>query len=337
MPSDDTPPMSPIESPVVDPEDRPRSSAPRARGRTRPRSLLVRLLPVLIVVVALGGFVGLVAYYYMAAGHNGVAPLIKADQQPFKVKPENPGGMTVPDQDKEIYDRIGRADQSSVPPPNTERLLPPPETPLPNPAPAAAPAPSPSAVAQAPAPPPPGTMSAPAANPPPAKPNAANPNPSAANPNVGSPVLGAPPPQRVSTLSTVPPVPPGTSPPPPQSASTASKPAAPATPAKSTARASQTASASPAAAAPHATSGPLLRAAIASLRTEAEARKEWERQRRLYPAALASVTPSYASIDLGSKGVYWRIYVGPAEPSAEARARCATLKQKNVDCFVARP
>lgn len=328
MPSDDTPPIPGIEPPFVDPADRPPSSAPRARARTtRPRSLLVRLLPVLIVVLALGGFVGLVAYYYMAAGSNGVAPLIKADQQPFKVKPENPGGMTVPDQDKEIYDRIGRVDQSSVPPPNTERLLPPPETPMANPAPA------PSAVAQAPAPPP-GSAPSGAANAP-ANPPPANPPPS--NPNVGSPVLGAPPPQRVSTLSTVPPAPPGTVPP------AASKPAAPAparasTPPKATTpRPAQTASVAPAAAEPHAASGPLLRAAIGSLRTEAEARKEWERQRRLYPEALARITPSYASVDLGSKGVYWRIYVGPAEPSAEARARCATLKQKKVDCFVARP
>jgi hypothetical protein len=86
-----------------------------------------------------------------------------------------------------------------------------------------------------------------------------------------------------------------------------------------------------------ASGGPLLRAAIASLRTEPEAKREWERQRRLYPDALSGVTPSYASVDLGGKGVYWRIYIGPPESSAEARARCAALKEKKVDCFVARP
>lgn len=317
MPSDDTPPI-----PVVDPEDRLPFSAPVKR--TRRRSLFVRLLPVLIVVVALGGFVGLVTYYYMAAGTSGVAPLIKADQQPFKVKPENPGGMAVPDQDKEIYDRIGRVDQSSVPPPNTEHLLPPPETPM------AHPAPAPAATAVAETPPPPNSAPS-AAAPPPAKPAAS----SGPGPMVGSPVLGAPPPQRVSTLSTVPPAPPGATPP-------AAQPAAPpaAAPAKAAARPqpeTKVASVAPAAAAPHATSGPMLRAAIASLRTEAEAKREWERQRRLNPEALAHITPSYASIDLGSKGVYWRVYVGPAEPPAAARDRCAALKQKKVDCFVARP
>src|SRR5215472_4732047 len=126
MPSDDL-----QQAPVIDPEDRPVSSRTRVRGR---RSLLARLLPVMIVVVALGGFAGLVGYYYMAEGPNSAAPLIKADIQPFKVKPDNPGGMDVPDQDKAIYDRVGRVDQSSVPPPNTERLLPLPETPVPRPA-----------------------------------------------------------------------------------------------------------------------------------------------------------------------------------------------------------
>ena len=315
MPSDDTPPI-----PVVDPEDRLPSSAPVKRPRQR--SLLVRLLPMLIVVVALGGFVGLVAYYYMAARTNGVAPLIKADQQPFKVKPENPGGMAVPDQDKEIYDRIGRADQSSVPPPNTERLLPPPETPLPHPV-AAAPTVT-SAPASGPVMSPPAAQAS--ANPPPATPTPTAPS---SNPNIGSRVLGAPVPQNVKTLSTVPPG--GASAPAP--AIPAAPPAAPTKPPAET----KTASVAPAAVAPHATSGPMLRAAIASLRTEAEAKREWARQRRLYPEALARITPAYASIDLGGKGVYWRIYVGPTEPSASARARCAALKQKKVDCFVARP
>ena len=318
MPSDDVP-----ESPMVDPEDRLPTSAPRGgRGRTRGgRSLLTRLLPVLIVVVALGGFVGLVGYYYMAAGPNGVPPLIKADQQPFKVKPENPGGMNVPDQDKEIYDRMGRVDQSSVPPPNTERLLPPPETPLPRPV-ASVPPPAPPAAAS------PAVPGAPAANPP------------AVNPNVGGPVLGVPAQPRAKTLSTAPPGGTAAEPPQPPPRAVATLETKP--PAAPTRQAPAPATKAAAVAPPHATApqksgGPILRVASASVRTEAEAKREWERQRRLYPEALSAITPSYASIDLREKGVYWRIYVGPAEPGSEARARCEALKKKKVDCFVARP
>ncbi len=58
-------------------------------------------------------------------------PLVRADEEPVKVQPENPGGMEVPDRDKLVYDRIeGNDERSSV-----ERLLPPPESPMPLPEP----------------------------------------------------------------------------------------------------------------------------------------------------------------------------------------------------------
>jgi len=319
---DDVPPI-----PAIDPEDRPVATG---RGRARKRPLLVRLLPMLIVVVALGSFAGIVGYYYFAGGgSDGVAPLIKADQQPFKIKPENPGGIEVPDQDKEIYNRVGRAERSSVPPPTAERLLPPPETPLPRPAPLP------------PAAPPPGT--------------------GATNPNLGGPVLGAAPQARSPTLSAVPPRPPGAPPPPapnvppapdvappanvasqvtlPPTIQTPASPSAQAGPARATPAppppAAATASGAPVA--PRPGGGPVVRVAIASVRNEPDARKEWERQKRLYPDALAGIVPDLSPVDLGEKGIYWRIYVGPAEPGSEAQARCAALKQKRVDCFVARP
>ena len=51
-------------------------------------------------------------------------PLIKAETQPFKVKPEKPGGMKVLHQDKSVYDRLsGQPEAAEV-----EQLLPPPES-----------------------------------------------------------------------------------------------------------------------------------------------------------------------------------------------------------------
>jgi hypothetical protein len=58
-------------------------------------------------------------------------PLIRADPQPLKVKPDRPGGMPVPDRDKLIY-----SERPGGPP--VERLLPPPEQPQPRPLPAPA-------------------------------------------------------------------------------------------------------------------------------------------------------------------------------------------------------
>jgi cell division septation protein DedD len=59
------------------------------------------------------------------AGSGGV-PLIRADERPTKVKPEQPGGMEVPDQDKLIYNPTRKV---------VERLLAPAEKPMPRPAP----------------------------------------------------------------------------------------------------------------------------------------------------------------------------------------------------------
>lgn len=50
-------------------------------------------------------------------------PFIRADMAPIKVRPKNPGGMDIPDQDKLVYDRFGGKEEM----PRVERLLPPPE------------------------------------------------------------------------------------------------------------------------------------------------------------------------------------------------------------------
>ncbi|MGO8264418.1 hypothetical protein ACC763_40980, partial [Rhizobium ruizarguesonis] len=45
-----------------------------------------------------GEGLGIVAY--------GEPRVITADKEPVKVVPENPGGKTVPNQDKAVYDRV---------------------------------------------------------------------------------------------------------------------------------------------------------------------------------------------------------------------------------------
>jgi hypothetical protein len=58
--------------------------------------------------------------------------LLHADTRPLKIKPTDPGGMDVPDQDMMVLN----PDKAK---PKVEQLLPPPETPLPRPVPATPP------------------------------------------------------------------------------------------------------------------------------------------------------------------------------------------------------
>lgn len=62
---------------------------------------------------------------------NGAPPLIRADPTPVKQKPETPGGLQVPYQDKLVYERI----LTDAPPPKAERLLPRAEQPITKPRP----------------------------------------------------------------------------------------------------------------------------------------------------------------------------------------------------------
>jgi outer membrane biosynthesis protein TonB len=119
-------------------ESRDEDARPRFRG----------LVAGLIALLAIGVFaVGMWFAYQQGLRQASVGgeamnvPLIHADERPTKVKPENPGGMEVPDRDKLIYTQKH---------PAVEHLLPPPEKPMPRPT--AAPQ-SPAAPSVAPPPP----------------------------------------------------------------------------------------------------------------------------------------------------------------------------------------
>ena len=104
------------------------------RDQARP----MRRSRIWFAVVALLAAAGAIWYAFdqtNKAGEEGVAPLIKADEGPSRVKPDEPGGMEVPHQDKEVYEKLGSDEPAAAP--KAESLLPPPEQPLPRPAPTA--------------------------------------------------------------------------------------------------------------------------------------------------------------------------------------------------------
>jgi SPOR domain len=100
-------------------DPREHETGPRFRG----------LVASLVALVVMGLFAGGLWFAYQqglryGGGSAGAAdiPLIRADERPTKVKPENPGGMEFPDRDKLIYTQK----RGTV-----EHLLPPPEKPMP--------------------------------------------------------------------------------------------------------------------------------------------------------------------------------------------------------------
>ncbi|MCW8836233.1 MAG: SPOR domain-containing protein, partial [Rhodospirillales bacterium] len=115
-------PSEPLEPLEFEPILGPSSEEPKGRG----------FRMVIIGLVLLGG-VALAGWFMLAGSGSQVAegnlPVVRAPETPFKVRPEKPGGMEIPNQDKLVYERIDpKATEPAV-----ERLLPPSEKPLPPP------------------------------------------------------------------------------------------------------------------------------------------------------------------------------------------------------------
>ena len=71
--------------------------------------------------------------------------------------------------------------------------------------------------------------------------------------------------------------------------------------------------------------------------SEQGAMGEWSRLVGTNKDALGGLTPSVARVDLGEKGVYFRLRAGPLADRAAAESLCATLSAQNVGCIVVRP
>ncbi len=292
-----------------------------------------RLFTGAVALLVLGAMALVVYYAYqlgLRAGAQGPAPLIKAEQQPYKVKPEEPGGMDVPNQDKLIYKEVKPAGSGASAEP-AERLMPPPESPLPKPE-TEAPQPQQAQAAEPPAP---------AAAPAPQQPAAAAPAPSA--PVSPSAAAAATPPKEEGA---------------PQQVAQGGGLEAPATPAKSgsssepAAKPAPASESAPAAAKPAPTASASAEKApsraageaagdwhvqLGAVRTAEEAQHEWARLQGKYPDLLGQLSLNIQRVDLGGdKGVFFRIRGGPLADRAQANALCDRLKAVQVGCLAVR-
>ncbi len=273
-----------------------------------------------VALAALGGFAGLVWYAYnlgIRAGSESVAPLIKAEEGPAKIRPEEPGGMEVPYQDKLVYDRLA-PDQAE---PLVERLLPPPEAPLPPPQTAEPPppvaAPLDSAGVQVPEPPPP--------------------SPLIVLIETEVPKSAVPPPLTAGIETAAP-----EAVPPPLTAGieTAAPEAVPTPPVPEVAATQEAAPAKEAESVTDLTAAPVksYRVQVAAVRSSEAAYGGWQRLQAQHKDLLGKLKLTVQRVDLGpEKGVFYRVQAGPLADRAAARDLCTKLSLRRVGCLIVRP
>lgn len=239
-------------------------------------------------------------------GASGAPPLIRADQGPTKVAPENPGGMQVPNQDKQIYERLP-GNQANSNGNQTEKLLPPPERPT------ATPTTS-------------GTATSPAVSVPNRSAQTVVPNQAPAAPTV---------PNRTDAPSATATQPAPAAPGQPQQVTPPSQPARTAaapTPAPATQAPAQ--NPAPAARTVTATPGGSAKIQLASLKDQAAATATWNQLQKKFPEVLGGLQPSYEKVEIADKGTFIRLQAGPLKDRAEAQSACTALAAKNQGCIV---
>lgn len=267
-------------------------------------------------VIAVGAIVAAGLHFVGGRKGGGLGvPVIKADDRPIKTRPDDRGGMQVPNQDKLVYERMDSAGEGE---PRVERLLPQPESaktppktisvpPL-----SAEPPPAniPPAVAQRPAPIPPKPGEPPAPKTAPAAKVAAQPMEASPIPPAYQPVQerAAAPAQPEHMAPAVVAQAPQVAPPPPAPA--------PATTAKAPA------------------SGEFV-VQLGAVRAADQADKEWARIQKANADLLGALKSDIVRVELPGKGTFWRVRAAPLSEQA-ARQLCAELTARSQGCIVAR-
>lgn len=280
--------------PVFDDEYYGRDKA-GGKGRT------MALVAGVVVGAVIAGAAAWTVFGPNSDGTAGQVPLIVAEPEPYKVRPDDPGGLQVENQDKLVYERLDGASSEA----GVENILPPPETPK---APVAAPAP----VVQA-------------AQDPVVEEMANMPTPEAeVVPTVPEPVREAVaiPPPSAPLVTPAPPVVPT------EAASTEAEPEP--APTLEPAAAPRTLESFVAA-----LSGDYL-IQIAALRSEEVAQSEWDRLSKQYASLLGAYRPMIVRADLGERGIFYRLRAGPLKDRPAAEELCAALAAENVGCLVVR-
>ncbi len=281
------------------------------------------------LVAALAVFAGIPWYAYdwgMGQLETVDLPVIVADTTPIKSRPEDPGGIEVPNQDVTVLN-------DPVPDPakpQAERLLPPPETAPPPPA--EAPPSATVAEAEELLSPPPETAAAPADKAPVAKVALPPADPQVAPEAAPESVLPVPEAAPEPVTPEVVMAQPAPDPPAPPAAAPASE--TPTQVADPDVTAPVVAPAvSQTAALPEAKTGGFV-VQLISIRSRDRTRPAWTKLQKAHPALLGNRELTIQKADLGDRGVYYRVRAGFFAERASARDLCNALKTRGQDCLV---
>lgn len=72
---------------------------------------------------------------------------------------------------------------------------------------------------------------------------------------------------------------------------------------------------------------------LGAVRSEEAAKAEWSRLQARYRAQLGGLSPSIQRVDLGARGIYWRVRGGPVSADAGKKI-CETLSRSQQNCMV---
>ena len=75
---------------------------------------------------------------------------------------------------------------------------------------------------------------------------------------------------------------------------------------------------------------------LAAFRTRANAERGWQRLRAAHPDQLGDRALIMRQIDLGDRGIYYRVRTGPFADVPAAKAFCSLLRARDQDCLVIR-
>jgi len=76
---------------------------------------------------------------------------------------------------------------------------------------------------------------------------------------------------------------------------------------------------------------------LAAVRSAASAKKEWKRLRAQNVKLLGKLKLNVARVDLGKQGIFFRLRAGPLENRMLAKALCRSLTKAKVGCLVVAP
>ncbi|TIO50705.1 MAG: SPOR domain-containing protein [Mesorhizobium sp.] len=94
--------------------------AEREAAKPRSRGMMVAAF---VGAVVIAGGLGALAFSFGGKGGSEAPVIVKADNSPIKVKPENPGGAVVPNQDSKVYDAVAKGGAAKPAEPVQQKLV----------------------------------------------------------------------------------------------------------------------------------------------------------------------------------------------------------------------